>query len=74
MGTITALMGWFGKKIKCEACGAKFKTEAELADHAKRHRTAAKENDTGSGLVPCETCMEELESQAELQEHIKQFH
>lgn len=67
-------MGWFGKKFKCEACGAKFKTEAEMTGHAKTHKTAAKENDTGNGLVPCETCMEEFESPAELQEHIKQFH
>ncbi len=65
-------MGWFGKKFKCEACGAKFKTEAELADHAKTHKAA--ENDAGSGLYPCETCMEEFESRGELQAHIKQFH
>lgn len=67
-------MGWFGKKFKCEACGAKFKTEAELADHAKTHKTAAAENDTGSGLFPCDQCMEEFESKGELQDHLKQFH
>lgn len=39
-------MGWFWKKFKCEACGAKFKTEAELAEHAKTHKTAAPENAT----------------------------
>jgi DNA-directed RNA polymerase subunit RPC12/RpoP len=74
MAIIPALMGWFGKKYKCEACGTKFKTEAELADHAKTHKTAAAENDSGSGLYPCETCMEEFESKGELQDHIKQFH
>ena len=74
MGIIPLLMGWFGKKFKCEACGAKFKGEAELADHAKTHKTAAKENDTGNGLVPCESCMEEFETETELKEHVKQFH
>ncbi len=71
-------MGWFGKKFKCEACGSKFKTEVELADHAKTHKTttttSAAENDTGSGLFPCETCMEEFETKGGLQDHIKQFH
>lgn len=36
-------MGWFWKRFKCEACGAKFKTEADLADHAKMHNTAAQD-------------------------------
>lgn len=73
MVTFLAIMGWFGKKFKCDACGTKFKSEAELMDHAKSHKMAA-ENDTGSGLFPCATCMEEFESKGELQDHIKQFH
>jgi hypothetical protein len=29
----------FGKKYKCEKCGAKFKTENELAEHkGKEHK------------------------------------
>ena len=71
---IATLMGGFGKKFKCEECGAKFKTEAELGTHAKRHVKVTAENDTGSGLLPCSTCMEEFETPAELQEHVKQFH
>lgn len=67
-------MDWFGKKFKCDACGAKFKSEAELMDHAKSHKTAAAENDTGSGLFSCDQCMEEFESKGELQDHAKQFH
>jgi hypothetical protein len=35
---VPAMMGWFWKKFKCEACGAKFKTEKELVDHAKTQR------------------------------------
>lgn len=44
MGTVLVVMGWFWKRFKCEACGAKFKAEAELADHAKTHKTADPEN------------------------------
>lgn len=66
-------MGWFGKKFKCEECGSKFKTEAELADHVKTHKTVTTEN-SGSEFFPCDTCMEEFETRGALQEHIKQFH
>jgi len=53
MRTVPAIMGWFWKRFKCEACGAKFKNEAELADHAKTHKAAAPENaaQTSQSLV-----------------------
>lgn len=51
MRTCLARMGWFWKRFKCEACGAKFKTEAELADHAKTHNTAAQDTAQAQSLV-----------------------
>ena len=30
-------MGIFGKKYKCNVCGAKFDSEQKLADHNKSH-------------------------------------
>jgi hypothetical protein len=30
----------FGKKFKCDTCGAKFSTDAELKEHAKMHAPA----------------------------------
>jgi hypothetical protein len=71
-------MGWFGKKFKCEACGAKFKTEGELADHAKTH--AGGQGGKGgqgqgqAGAFECDICMEFFDTAGELKAHKKEFH
>ncbi len=56
-------MGLFGKKYKCEACGAKFDSEAKLMEHSKMaHMQAAAQQ------------MSSFKSEAELMEYSKKAH
>ena len=41
-------MGLFGKKYKCSTCGARFKTEVEMMEHAKMHTNQAPLKSSGS--------------------------
>ncbi|GEM_PF-1685067 len=69
----------FGKKFKCDTCGAKFSTEAELKEHAKVHM---KPMATMPGQGPemqamsykCSACGLSFGSQAELMDHDKRAH
>lgn len=69
-------MGWFGKKFKCDACGAKFKTESELAEHGKTHAEGAAKHGEHGGHehYECDVCKEFFHTPAELKAHKKQFH
>ncbi|MDE1853974.1 MAG: C2H2-type zinc finger protein [Thaumarchaeota archaeon] len=66
----------FGKKFKCDTCGAKFSTEAELKEHAKMHMQPM----SGSGSMAkaagykCDACGMTFATQAELMEHSKRAH
>jgi len=61
----------FGKKYKCETCGAKFSTESELMAHGKMHVGAAQQPAAG---FKCDACGMTFKSQAELMEHSKKMH
>ncbi len=72
-------MGLFdGKKFKCDACGGKFKTEAELMEHSKMH-VAGSQSGMSSGNMQvqqfeCKACGMKFNTQAELVEHSKKSH
>lgn len=66
----------FGKKSKCDTCGAKFSTEMELKEHGKTHMQPTAK--TGSPMqamsFKCSACGMSFNSQAELTEHNKRAH
>jgi uncharacterized Zn finger protein len=66
----------FGKKFKCETCGAKFSTEAELKEHGKTHAQPASgsAHSVQATTFKCETCGMTFNSQAELMDHNKRAH
>lgn len=65
-------MGLFGKKFKCQTCGAKFDSEAKLQEHAKIHaQEAAKE---AAKSFKCATCGATFSSEAELDKHTRDAH
>ncbi|HXW36817.1 MAG TPA: C2H2-type zinc finger protein [Nitrososphaerales archaeon] len=63
----------FGKKYKCDACGAKFSTEAELKEHAKVHAvpSGGSGGQTQAMAFKCSQCSASFATQAELTEHAK---
>ncbi len=68
----------FGKKFRCEACGAKFKTQAELDEHAKVHQasiSAPVQTETSEAqevaMFECETCGQQFKTKQELDDHMK---
>jgi len=72
-------MGIFdSKKFKCDTCGAKFKTQAELMGHGKMHMTQAPGGMAGAAVQAqdfvCKACGMKFRSQAELMEHSKKMH
>ena len=66
----------FGKKFKCDTCGAKFSTEAELKEHGKIHMQpmASAGSQQQAMSVKCAACGMSFGSQAELTEHNKRAH
>lgn len=66
----------FGKKFKCETCGAKFSTESELMEHNKTHMQSMSATAPQSQAMSykCSTCGMSFGSQAELMEHNKRAH
>ncbi len=64
-------MGLFGKKYKCEACGAKFDSEAKLMEHNKMAHMQATQQ---MGSFKCGSCGATFKSQAELMEHSNKAH
>jgi uncharacterized C2H2 Zn-finger protein len=65
----------FGKKYKCDTCGAKFSTESELTEHKKMHMTSASStSSTQAQQFKCKTCGMVFDSQPDLMEHTKRAH
>jgi len=66
----------FGKKFKCDTCGAKFSTEAELKEHAKMHTQpmAGASSQPQTMAFKCAACGMSFGTQAELTEHAKKVH
>ena len=65
-------MGLFGKKYKCETCGAKFDSEGKLTEHAKTHMQASSQQTAGA--FKCATCGASFASEAHLDEHTRKAH
>jgi DNA-directed RNA polymerase subunit RPC12/RpoP len=61
-------MGLFGKKFKCQTCGAKFDSEAKLHEHAEIHAQEAAKS------FKCATCGAAFTSEAELDKHTRDAH
>lgn len=63
-------MALFGKKFRCETCGMKFRTEAELREHGKMHmqQMPARRDFT------CQTCGASFHSETELKQHGARVH
>ena len=66
----------FGKKYKCDTCGAKFSTEAERMEHNKMHMKpmASPGPQMQTMSFKCNTCGLSFGSQSELMEHNKRAH
>jgi uncharacterized C2H2 Zn-finger protein len=65
----------FGKKYKCDACGAKFSTETELTEHKKTHMKPGQSmSSTQVQQIKCKTCGMMFDSQPDLMEHTKRAH
>lgn len=66
----------FGKKYKCDTCGAKFSTQAELAEHGKVHMKpmASTSSPMQTMSFKCEACGMAFGTQAELMDHNKRAH
>lgn len=65
-------MGLFGKKYRCQTCGAKFDSEGRLTEHAKTHVQAAPQQAVDT--FKCATCGATFTSEAQLDEHMKKAH
>ncbi len=65
----------FGKKFKCDTCGAKFSTDAELKEHAKVHAQPAMAAGPQQAMAfKCTACSASFATQAELADHAKKVH
>ena len=65
-------MRLFGKKYKCQTCGAKFDSESKLTEHSKMHVQAASQQAVDT--FKCATCGVTFTSEAELDEHMRKAH
>lgn len=66
----------FGKKFKCDTCGAKFSTEAELKEHSKVHMTPMASSGPMQQAMSfkCDACGLSFGTQAQLMDHSKRAH
>jgi len=71
---VTGLVFGFGKKYKCDACGAKFSTETELMEHQKTHTMSGQSASKQVQQFKCKTCGMMFDSQPDLAEHTKRAH
>lgn len=53
-------MGLFGKKYKCDTCGASFKSQNELMEHSKMHMQGSQ-----ASSFKCEACGMSFPTQAD---------
>ncbi len=63
------IMGLFGKKYKCDTCGASFKSQNELMEHGKIHMQSSQ-----TGSFKCQACGMSFQSQADLRQHTQRTH
>jgi DNA-directed RNA polymerase subunit RPC12/RpoP len=63
----------FGKKYKCDTCGAKFSTESELMEHQKTHTMSA-QSIPQVQQFKCKTCGMMFDSQPDLMQHTRIAH
>jgi DNA-directed RNA polymerase subunit RPC12/RpoP len=70
-------VGIFGRKYKCQTCGAKFDSEGKLSEHAKIHTQAAPQQaapQQAADAFTCATCGATFASEAHLDEHVRKDH
>jgi len=65
-------VGLFGRKHRCQTCGAKFDSEGKLMEHAKLHTQASSQQ--AAGTFKCATCGATFASEAHLDEHTRKDH
>ena len=63
------IVGLFGKKYKCDTCGASFKSQSELMEHSKVHNPGSQK-----ASFKCQACGMSFSSQAELMQHSQRVH
>ncbi len=64
-------MGLFGKKYKCDTCGAKFDSQDKLMEHGKMHMQTSAQT---TASFKCSSCGMSFGSQNELMERSKKAH
>ena len=71
---MTGLVFGFGKKYKCDTCGAKFTTESEVTEHQKTHTMSGQSKSAQVQQFKCKTCGMMFDSQPDLMQHTRQNH
>jgi len=66
------MVGLFGRKQKCQTCGAEFNSESKLMEHAKMHMQASSQR--AADTYKCATCGATFTSEAHLDEHTRKAH
>jgi DNA-directed RNA polymerase subunit RPC12/RpoP len=66
------MVGPFGRKKKCQTCGAEFDSEGKLMEHAKMHMQTSSQR--GADTYNCATCGAAFTSEAHLDEHTRKAH
>ena len=66
------MAGPFGRKQKCQMCGAEFDSESKLMEHTKMHAQASSQQ--AAGTFKCATCGAVFTSEANLDEHTRKAH
>jgi DNA-directed RNA polymerase subunit RPC12/RpoP len=65
-------VGLFGRKQKCQTCGAEFDSESKLMEHAKMHVQTSSQR--AADTYKCATCGAVFTSEAHLDEHTRKTH
>lgn len=66
------MVGLFGRKHRCQTCGAEFDSEDKLMEHAKMHMQAPFQQ--AADTFKCATCGATFTSEAHLDEHTRKDH
>lgn len=66
------MVSLFGRKQKCQTCGAKFDSETKLMEHAKVHTLASSQR--AADTYRCATCGATFASEAHLDVHTRKAH
>ena len=65
-------MRLFGRKHRCQTCGAEFDSEDKLKDHAKMHIQASSQ--PAAATFKCATCGATFNSEDHLDAHTRKDH